>query len=653
MNPHLERIAPASMTAIHRLAHFIQHGQDRGRQQGQMVVLFTLVLVILVSFAGMLLDGGMASSTRRQAQAAADTAALAAAQAIAVGNGATDAAGTISATNGFPASTKDCSGNTITGVTVNNPPTSGSYSGNSSYVEVIVQRPMRTGFSGLVGQGCWMVSARAVASVNSSAVASCSFCAINDTSQNHTLVLKNSAVLRVDGDIYVNSSNGGYTPGTCTLKSWNVCGDAFDVFGTGGSISAKTIAVNGGWETHDLNIATADGLATGCTSEHPNPPSQSQTANVCIHMPQIADPLNDATKPGNVVNAPSPGSRPIAGQNGCPSTATSGSGTSSTPTLLTISSGTPTICPGTYYGGIKITAGSVTMVAGTYNIVGGGFTLSGTGSVDGSAGVTIYNSSGTGEAVSTTAGTDHTPAPVAGHTNPKLAAGLTSGNAPSNPGEAVIYTMTIDKAGAGNPSPTGVVDFYDGDTVVCSAVPLVTAGGTKMKATCTQTYAVWGTHAISASYDGDTVYNGIGDTVTQTVTTPAGLTIKAISIGGTGTVKLYGPKSGTYSGLTIFQDRTSNLVVTLSPGAGGPSCPGGFMTATLNGAAAWKDGCGALGGLQGTVYAPNDAALVLITASGLTPLQVIAGMIEVDSGANARFAYNASVFANGHVHLVE
>jgi hypothetical protein len=77
------------------------------------------------------------------------------------------------------------------------------------------------------------------------------------------------------------------------------------------------------------------------------------------------------------------------------------------------------------------------------------------------------------------------------------------------------------------------------------------------------------------------------------------------------------------------------------------------MTTSLSGASAWKDGCGPIGGLQGTVYAANSGALVLITASGLAPLQVIAGQIEIDSGAQARFAYNASVFANGHVHLVE
>jgi Flp pilus assembly protein TadG len=283
------------MAHFHRRSH--HRTTDHAHEQGQMIVLFTLVLLVMVAVAGMLLDGGMASQTRRQAQAAADTAALAAAQQIAIGVSGTTAAQTIASTNGFPNTTTNCSGASINGVTVNSPPTSGTYSGNSGYVEVIVQKAMRTGFSGLVGQSCWMVSARAVASVNSSAVAACNFCSLNSSSDNHTLVLNNSSTLRVDGEIYVNSSNGGTTKGVCTLKQWNVCGDAFDVFGSGGSISAKAISVVGGWETHDLNIATADSLdkdadGTDC-DEHPNPPSQAQTSNVCIHIPVMTDTLYD------------------------------------------------------------------------------------------------------------------------------------------------------------------------------------------------------------------------------------------------------------------------------------------------------------------------------------------------------------------------
>ncbi|MBM4407455.1 MAG: hypothetical protein FJ038_02360 [Chloroflexi bacterium] len=65
------------------------------------------------------------------------------------------------------------------------------------------------------------------------------------------------------------------------------------------------------------------------------------------------------------------------------------------------------------------------------------------------------------------------------------------------------------------------------------------------------------------------------------------------------------------------------------------------------------DPCGAIGGLQGTIYAAHQNALVLIEASGMANLQVIAGEIQVTSDADARFGFKASAFANSSIRLVE
>jgi hypothetical protein len=615
-----------------------------------MVVLFALVLVVLAGVAGILLDGGMASATRRQAQAAVDTAALAAARAVSVGQNVTTKAREYAALNGFNATTTDCSGNSISGVDVNRPPTSGAYAGNNSYVEVIARRAMRTGFAGLIGQSCWMVSARAVAVVDASGVSPCTFCSLNDTATNHTLVLKNGATLRVDGEIYVNSSNGGTQAGVCNVKDWEVCGDGFDVFGAGGYISAKKITVVGGWETHDGNVAYADEITPGC--EWYTPLAQAQPAKVCIHMPVMVDPLNNPAQPGFIVDPPAASStRPIAGQNGCPSTALSATGTAASPSKLSITSGTPTICPGSYFGGIEIkNSASVTMLPGIYIMVGGGFAVLNSASVDGSTGVMIYNSSGSGTAVNTSAGTSSVPAPVAGKVNPKSPE-LRSSDSSSSPGQTVTFTFTMEKNTTA--LPTGTVTFYDGDTVICGNVALVPNGdGKKVNAPCSQTYTTWGTRAINAIYWGDAVYNAAGDATTQTITSPSA-NIGPVTITTTGVVKLSGPTSGSYAGLTIFQDRTSNLVVTLQPGSSGVTCPSGYMTADLSNPSGWKTGCGAIGGLRGTVYAPQKNALVYITAGGLAQLQVLAGQIQVDSGANARFGWNSAFFVNGQIHLAE
>lgn len=634
-----------------------QRGSGRDGERGQMLVLFTLVLLVLIAVAGLLLDGGLAAAARRQAQNAADTSALAAAKASSLGDDPVAAARAIGAVNGFATSTTDCNGNTVAGVAVYRPPATGAHAGQAGYVEIVAQKAMRTAFAGIVGQSCWMISARAVAVADQSAVAPCSFCSLNNSDNNHTLVLKNSATLRVDGEIYVDSTNGGTTPGVCTLKKWNVCGDGFDIFGEGGYISAKAISVVGGWETHDENIATADTLALkngAPCPEHPNPPSQVEISNVCIHMPYLPDPLNDPAKPGNIVPAPMLGGRPVAGQNGCPAHAISSSGVQGSPSMLTIGSGTPTICPGTYYGGLRITnSARVTMLPGIYIMAGGGFQVLNSSGVDGSAGVMIYNSSGSGPSVDTGQAVDHVPAAVPSKVNVR-SIDLRSSNNASDPGESTTYTLTVEKRDS-NPVPTGTATFYDGDTAICSGIPLVANGdGKKSNATCAQTYPIWGSHAISAVYSGDTIYNARGDTLTQTVRSPGGASIGPVTLLTTGPVKLYGPKGGPYGGLTIFQERTSNLTVTIEPGASSAvACPGGFMTASINGAAAWKDGCGAIGGLQGTVYAPAETALVLIEASGLAPLQIIAGEIQVSNDADSRFAYNSAVFANGQIHLVE
>ena len=51
----------------------------RNREHGQIIVVFAICLVAIIAVAGLLIDGGMAWGNRRQAQAAADTSALAAA----------------------------------------------------------------------------------------------------------------------------------------------------------------------------------------------------------------------------------------------------------------------------------------------------------------------------------------------------------------------------------------------------------------------------------------------------------------------------------------------------------------------------------------------------------------------------------------------
>jgi hypothetical protein len=343
--------------------------------------------------------------------------------------------------------------------------------------------------------------------------------------------------------------------------------------------------------------------------------------------------------------------------NGCPAGALVPTGTASSPVLMTISAGSATICPGTYYGGLKISGtASVTMTAGVYYMAGGGFTVITSASVDGTAGVMIYNSSGTVASQDTNPGVDLVPPPTGGK-NPKNVS-LTS-DAGKNPtiGQVIALKMEVGRDKNTSPTPTGTITFYDGQTAItgCSAMPVASSGTGLVAATCTTSWATFGTKSISAVYSGDGFYNPIGDALTITIAPPVGATIAPIDISTTGNVKLYGPSSGTYKGLTMFQDRTSNLTITLAPGTGAAACTGTWLTQDVPDVAGVDPppACGALGGLRGTIYAPNNTALVYITASGLANLQIIAGKIQIDSNADARFAYTPQFFANGNIRLVE
>jgi len=70
---------------------------------------------------------------------------------------------------------------------------------------------------------------------------------------------------------------------------------------------------------------------------------------------------------------------------------------------------------------------------------------------------------------------------------------VSSSRNPSNLTESVTLTATVSGS-----SPTGTINFKDGASVICGAVPLVSG-----QATCTTSTLVVGAHAITADYSGD------------------------------------------------------------------------------------------------------------------------------------------------------
>jgi Flp pilus assembly protein TadG len=593
------------------------HSGDRG-ERGQALAMFALVLVVVLAAAGMLIDGGRAWVERRAAQNAADTAALAAARAVANGGYTCNATGRDTATN---AATNIANVNGYTNVDVHFPPVNSSkasINGSCSYIEVDVSSTLSTTFSRVVGQNSWPVSARAISQVAQGQIATCNFCALNSSTQNHTLLVNLGSQLRVDGSIYVNSKNGGTGPG-CTTKSWNVCGDGFDIFGTGGTISAATIQTVGGWETHDQDVATADGVAvSGCSA--PDPPSYSTVSptpvsNVCIHQPVLPDPLSYVPTPVY-------------------SDYTAQVGSSSQLTALKISGGTTTIQPGIYWGGIQITNNAnVTFAPGVYIMATGGLTVSGNATIN-APNVMIYNGSNNG------GGTDSGPGPSApasqGHPTVDIELLFQTNPVTASQNDQITAHITRDSDGVVLPDHNGTVDFYVGMTLLCSNIAV-----SKGDAKCTKSFAA-GTQTITAIYSGSANFDP-AEADSDLVVTPAAGKTGAISIDTTGSVTLGPSTTGPYAGMTIFSDRSSTSTITLNP-SNAAQC------ATTAGSGQ-PQGC--MGGISGTIYAANQNALTSVKASGTANLQVISGKILITNGSAARFTYKPQGFAGSTLQLAE
>ena len=138
-------------------------GTQKSRRRGSVAIQIGILMTILIGMAGLGTEIPYLMFKHRQMQTAADSAALSAAVALTQGYPAiTTEANGIAAALGFVNGT----GNVT--VTVNNPPKSGSYTSNSSAVEVIVTQPQTLKMAGLLGVSQYNLSARAVALAGSS-----------------------------------------------------------------------------------------------------------------------------------------------------------------------------------------------------------------------------------------------------------------------------------------------------------------------------------------------------------------------------------------------------------------------------------------------------------------------------------------------------
>ena len=131
----------------------------RRRRAGFVLVTMMLAMVGLLAFLGLAIDVGYMQYQKTCMQAAADAAALGGVQELRMNGSASVAAAAKSdaALNGFTGGQNGVS------VTVNSPPASGYYTGDSTAVEVLISQTVKTLFLALAGSSSATVQARAVA----------------------------------------------------------------------------------------------------------------------------------------------------------------------------------------------------------------------------------------------------------------------------------------------------------------------------------------------------------------------------------------------------------------------------------------------------------------------------------------------------------
>jgi hypothetical protein len=308
------------------------------KRSGQVALLVAMCFTAVMGVLAITVDGGLLFDHRRRAQAAADAAALAAADDLYNNyrtNKGKDTGGTAKASALSTASANGFNNDgTTNSVTVNIPPKSGNHANVDGYAEVIIQYNQKRVFSGVFGSGTITVKARAVA--------------------RGQWVTVGNGIIALDPTASGAVSSGGSAG---TAGGINVVGGASIIVD---SNSSSAVSTNGGG-----NVSVTGGGAIDVTGNYSG---------------------------GGISPTPTTGVKPTADPFGylpMPNATSLGL------TKQTYNGGTQTLNPGIYVGGISVSGqNTLTLNPGIYYMQGGDFTTKGGAGVTGN-GVLIYSDTGT------------------------------------------------------------------------------------------------------------------------------------------------------------------------------------------------------------------------------------------------------------------
>jgi hypothetical protein len=326
------------------------------RERGAVAVIGAVMMVGLFAFAGLAVDVGYLQMMRLRAQAAADAAAEAALFELKDGNTDLSSAGQHDAAlNGFT------NGQNSTTVTINNPPTLGSYAGSSNAVEAIVVRSVPTFFMGILNFKSVTVQGYASGMLPSAALG-CIY-ALDPTASESLQVAGSTATFNCGAIVESSSSSAFEMEGADTLYMGQ--NSTLSVVGPS-SCAPKSPALTSGCGldmTGQTQVCPSTGACNSSTYPTANGITSPGDPLSKVAAPTMTGMTTQTTKATTYDNNTKPASN--------------------------------TFLPGVYCGGLTVnntTGITFTMNPGVYVMAGGGFTLQSNAVVTGT-GVTIYNTS--------------------------------------------------------------------------------------------------------------------------------------------------------------------------------------------------------------------------------------------------------------------
>ncbi len=336
-------------------------------QSGQVLVLTSLSMMVLLGMMAMAVDVGLLFRAKREAQIAVDAAAVAAAldyKYNASVSSATTQGQAAAAVNGVT----NGSGGAV--VTINIPPVDGPEQGESGFIEAIVQDPTPTLFMTMFGLKSVDVAARAV---------------VGSGSGNGCLW----TLARSGADVSLTGS-GALTASHCDIYDDSGASDALELTGSG-SISALSIGVSGNYQktgSGTISPTPTTGIAPAADplASLPTPTIATGTCSSSC-TPSFAGSSNNTLEPGTYTSISNTGSGTLTLEAG---------NYVITGNLSNTGAGGLVLGAGNYTIGGNFTdtgSGPATLGSGFYEI-GGNLQLTGSGSLT-ATGVTFYTQGST------------------------------------------------------------------------------------------------------------------------------------------------------------------------------------------------------------------------------------------------------------------